>query len=152
MGEVLFYHLTSAPLEASLPELLTRSLQRGWRCVVRAGNAARLRAVDDMLWTYDDASFLPHGTAEMGHADAQPIYLTTGGENPGGASILMLVDGARVDVAEVPEYDRICLIFNGNEPDSLTNARADWLAVKGAGAKGKYWAQDDGRWIQKAET
>lgn len=152
MGEVLFYHLTNAPLERSLPELLSRSLQRGWRCVVRAGNAARLNALDEMLWTYDDTSFLPHGTAEMGQAADQPIYLTTGPENPGNASVLMLVQGARINADEIPAYERICLIFNGNEADSLSAARNDWVAVKDAGAKGKYWAQDDGRWVQKAET
>lgn len=152
MGEVLFYHLTSTPLERNLPELLGRSLQRGWRCVVRAGDAAQLPALDQMLWTFEDRSFLPHGTAEMGHAEHQPIFLTAGPENPAGATVLMLVGGARINLQEVDAYERICLIFNGAEPDALESARADWMAVKGSGAKGKYWAQDGGRWVQKAET
>ena len=46
MTEVLFYHLQRAPLERVLPELLERSLARGWRAVVRAGYPARVEALD----------------------------------------------------------------------------------------------------------
>ena len=140
-GEVLFYHLTATPLGHSLAELLSRSLARGWRVVVRAGNAARLSALDDLLWTGDDAGFLPHGTAEMGHADRQPIYLTTGAENPAGARVLMLVEGARVDPAEAPAWDRVCLIFDGRDADALQAARADWVSVREAGQEGGHWAE-----------
>ena len=51
LAEVLFYHLTGSPLEASLPELLERSLAAagGWslRCGSEAGMAgARRDALD----------------------------------------------------------------------------------------------------------
>ena len=95
MAEVLFYQLTASPLEASLPELLERSLARGWRVLLRCGSEAGMASLDELLWTYSDASFLPHGTARAGHAALQPIYLTLGDENPNGANVLMLVDGAR---------------------------------------------------------
>ena len=152
MGEVLFYQLTTAPLERSLPELLAKSLERGWKVLVRAGSAARVGALDDMLWTYDDMAFLPHGTKAMDHAAAQPVYLTDGSENPNGASILMLVDGARVDCGEVDGFDRVCLIFNGNEAEAKDAARADWKAVTEAGLTAVYWAQEDGRWVEKARA
>ena len=122
MAEVLFYHLTASPLEATLPDLLERSLARGWRVVVRLGSDATLRALDAHLWTFRDDAFLPHGGPELGHAAAQPVYLTTGDEVPNRADVLMLADGAR----------------------------ADWRAVKAADLPAKYWAQEQGRWVQKA--
>ncbi|MSU89874.1 DNA polymerase III subunit chi [Rhodobacteraceae bacterium 2CG4] len=152
MAEVLFYHLTAWPLDRSLPELLTRSLDRGWRVVVRAGSEPPLERIDEMLWSHDAQSFLPHGTAAMGHAGQQPIYLTAGPENPAGANVLMLVAGARVDPAEASRWDRVCLLFDGNDAAELEAARADWIAVRDAGLTGKYWAQDGGRWTQKAAT
>ncbi len=152
MAEVLFYHLTATPLERSLPDILSRALQRDWRVVVRAGSDAQLAAVDDMLWCYDDASFLPHGTAALGHADQQPIYLTTDAENPAQATVLMLVEGARIDPVEVSSFERTCLMFNGNAPDALEAARADWITVRDAGLPGKYWAQVEGKWVEKAAT
>ncbi len=97
MAEVLFYHLERQPLEAVLPGLLQRSLERGWRALVRVGSQERLDALNVHLWTYDDASFLPHGSAGEGFADAQPVWLTTGDDNPAGAAVCFLVDGADTD-------------------------------------------------------
>ncbi|NNU80803.1 DNA polymerase III subunit chi [Halovulum dunhuangense] len=152
MGEVLFYHLTDTSLDQNLPRLLELSLGRGWKVVVRAGSDGRLAQIDEMLWTQGKDSFLPHGTAAMGHAALQPVFLTTGRDNPAGANILMLVAGARVDPAEAGDFDRVCLIFDGNDADALTAARADWVKVRDAGLSGTYHAQEGGTWVKKAAT
>ncbi len=68
MGEVRFYHLTERPLEQVLPVMLERSLERGWRVLVRGTDAARIEALSAHLWTRGDASFLPHGTEADGDA------------------------------------------------------------------------------------
>lgn len=152
MGEVLFYHLSASPLVTALAEILTRSLDRGWRVVVRAGGQGHVAALDTALWTFRDESFLPHGTAETGHGEHQPIYLTTGQENPAGATVLILVEGARVDPAEVPGWERTVLMFDGQDEAALALARADWVAVREGGVTGKYYAQEAGRWVEKAST
>ncbi len=149
MAEVLFYHLTATPLEASLPEMLERSLARGWRVILRCGSEAGLASLDAMLWTFRDDAFLPHGSAATGHAAAQPIYLTLGEENPNGASVLMLVDGARARLDEMQGFERTCLIFDGHDERAVEVARADWRAVRAAELPAKYWAQEQGRWVQK---
>ena len=46
MTEVYFYHLQRQPLEAVLPTLLEKSLEKGWRAVVRATSDERLAALD----------------------------------------------------------------------------------------------------------
>ena len=150
MAEVLFYHLTGGSIEASLPELLERSLARGWRVVLRCGSAAGMAGIDAMLWSYRDEAFLPHGTAAAGQAEMQPVYLTLGDENPNGANVLMLADGGRATVAEMRGFERTCLIFDGRDERAVAAARADWREVKAAGLEAKYWAQEQGRWVQKA--
>jgi len=150
MAEVLFYHLTSTPIEASLPELLERALAREWRVVLRCGSEAGLATLDSMLWTYRDDAFLPHGSEAGGLGALQPVYLTLGDENPNGATVLMLVDGARATVAEMASYARTCLIFDGQDPRAVETARSDWRAVQAAALPAKYWAQEGGRWVQKA--
>lgn len=149
VAEVLFYQLTASPLEASLPELLERSLERGWRVLLRCGSEAGMAGLDARLWTYRDDAFLPHGTAAMGRPAAQPVYLTVGEENPNGADVLMLVDGARAIPAEMAGFTRACLIFDGHDERALEQARADWRTVRAAGLPAKYWAQEQGRWVQK---
>ena len=147
--EVLFYQLSGTTLDATLPDLLERSLARGWRVVVRCGSEAGRAGLDTLLWTYRDDSFLPHGTADP---DLQPIYLTLGTENPNGANVLMLVDGARATPAEMAAFERTCLLFDGRDDRAVETARADWRAVRAAALSAKYWVREAGRWVQKASS
>jgi DNA polymerase III subunit chi len=149
MAEVRFYHLTSTPLEANLPPLLERSLERGWRVLVRCGSEAGMAMLDAALWSWRDDAFLPHGTSAGGHAALQPVYLTLGDENPNGATVLMLVDGARATPEEMARFERTCLIFDGGDEQALATARDDWRAVRAAGLAAVYWAQERGRWVEK---
>ena len=48
MTEVLFYHLESRPLEQVLPQLLEKTLERGWRAVVQAGSDERAAALSQV--------------------------------------------------------------------------------------------------------
>ena len=152
MAEVFFYHLTDRPLDQALPELLEKTLERGWRALVRGTEAARLARLDTLLWTRRQEDFLPHGLAGGEHDAAQPILLTTASENTNLADILMLVDGARVDLDEVAGFTRACVMFDGHDDQQLSAAREDWKAVSDAGLTAQYWAQDDGRWVKKAES
>lgn len=145
MTELLFYHLERAPLERVLPGLLEKSLQRGWRAVVQAGSQERLEALDTTLWTYRDESFLPHGTAREGNAARQPVYLTTADDNPNGASVRFLVDGA--EAGDMSGYERAVFVFDGRDPEAVARARRQWTAARDAGLDVTYWRQNaQGRW------
>ncbi len=149
MTEVLFYHLERQPLERVLPTLLERTLERGWRAVVQCGSAERLEALDGWLWTYRDDSFLPHGTVRDGPADMQPIFLTTGDENPNGANVRFLVEGATI--LDFASYDRVVQIFDGHDAAAIALAREEWRRAKAAGCEVTYWQQaDNGRWERRA--
>jgi DNA polymerase-3 subunit chi len=147
--EVYFYHLESRTLEQVLPMLLERSLERGWRAAVQASSAERVEALNSLLWAYRDDSFLPHGTSSDGLPAAQPIYLTAEEDNPNGAAVRFLVDGATLD--DAGGYTRIVYIFDGRDEGAVAQARAAWTEAKGKGYAVSYWQQDtDGRWQQKA--
>lgn len=149
MPEALFYHLEHFPLERVLPSLLERSLERSWRAIVRAGSQERLDALDQHLWTYRDDSFLPHGAAKDGNAAAQPVYLTLGAENPNGAAVLFLVDGAPFE--DAGGFDRVVYMFDGRDEAAVADARGAWRQAKDAGLAVTYWQQDgSGRWTKKA--
>ena len=111
-----------------------------------------MAGLDAALWTYRDDAFLPHGTAAMGHAGLQPIYLTLGAENPNRADVLMLIDGARATTAEMAGYERTCLVFDGHDERAVETARADWRSVTAAALPAVYWAQQQGRWVQNAAS
>ena len=147
--EVLFYHLERQPLDKVLPSMLERVIERGWRAVVQSGSEERLEAIDLALWTYKDESFLAHGTAKDGFIDAQPIYLTTGDDNPNAAGVRFLVDGA--NAASFAGYARIVYLFDGHDGGAVANAREQWKAARGAGCAVTYWQQAvNGRWEKRA--
>ena len=150
MTEILFYHMQRQPLERVLPNLVERSLERGWQAAIQAVSEERLAALDDGLWTYADESFLPHGTDREPDAGTQPVVLTLRDLNPNGTSIRFLVEGADLP-PDAADYARICILFDGTDQDALLRAREQWRQAKAAGHAVAYWQQDeDGRWNKKA--
>ncbi len=150
MAEALFYHLTAQPLDRALPDLLERTLQRGWRAVVRGTSPERLEALDTLLWTYRDESFLPHARQGCAAPERQPIYLTTGVETPNNPDVLFLIDAADAD--SFADYTRTIVMFADDDMDAKAFARAQWKrASEQTGAT--YWKQDDnGRWTKAFES
>ena len=146
--EVWFYHLERTGLDQVLPELLEKTLARGWRAIVRAGAAERVDHLDGWLWSYRDESFLPHAPDGEAGASRQPILLTTGFDNPNKADALFLVDGA--EPGDLAGYARCLVLFDGADEQALTHARRQWSAIKGAGLPVSYWKQQARGWEKQA--
>jgi DNA polymerase-3 subunit chi len=151
VSEIRFYHLQRTRLEAALPKMLERTLERGERAVVMVGSEERVEALAAHLWTYTDRGFLPHGTAQDGFAPHQPIWLTAKDEKPNDAQVLFLADGA--ESALLAEY-RLCVeLFDGADEQAVAAARRRWAAYKTAGHALSYYQQNDsGAWEQKASA
>jgi DNA polymerase-3 subunit chi len=149
MTEILFYHLQRQPLERVLPTLLEKSLERGWRVVVQSTSPERADALDAHLWTYRDDSFLPHATWRVTDAADQPIVLAIEEDNPNGANVRFLIDNA-VLPQDCQTYERMVLLFNGDDPDALASARNTWTDCKTRGFEVTYWQADErGRWQRR---
>jgi DNA polymerase-3 subunit chi len=148
LAEIGFYHLSSMPLERSLPRLLERASTQGYRVVVRAASPDRVEHLSATLWTYGEATFLPHGTARDGNEALQPIWLTDGIENPNGASMLVLVDG--VEAEDLGSYSRCADLFDGNDAGAVEAARTRWRRAREAGHMLTYWQQTAAGWERKA--
>jgi DNA polymerase III subunit chi len=145
--EVWFYHLERTALDQALPELLDKTLQKGWRALVRTGDVQRLDHLDGWLWSYREDSFLPHGLAGEPLADRQPILLTTDTGNLNAAQALFLIDGA--EAASLDGYERCILMFDGRDETATAEARARWKVFKAAGHPVSYWRQGAERGWEK---
>jgi len=146
--EIHFYHLHRQPLERALPQLIEKCLERGWRCIVQAASDERVDALDSLLWTYRDDSFLAHGTDRETDAGENPVLLTTKTGNANGAQVRFLVDGATAD--DIASYQRAIFLFDGNDPDAVDTARDQWKEAQGEGFEVVYWQQDAaGHWQKK---
>jgi DNA polymerase-3 subunit chi len=152
LGAAYFYHLTRRSLEDTLPMLLGKSLQAGWRVAVRGTDPGRLDWLDQKLWQGPQDGFLPHGLAGGPHDADQPILLTTSTQAANDPTCLMIVEGAQITPEEVTAMQRSCVIFDGHDPDALQIARSQWKTLTAAGCSAQYWSEESGRWEKKAES
>lgn len=151
MSRVDFYHLQNQTLENVLPKLLEKAYETGKKIKIKVGNEERVEFLNSLLWTYNDQSFIPHGSKKDGFGDRQPIWLSAGEDNPNQSTMLFLVDGAKIDLGLLKNFERVFNIFDGNSETAVNQARSFWKELKTSGAEIFYWQQDDfGRWKQKA--
>ena len=150
MSRTDFYHLQSKNLEEVLPSLLNKAYTAGKKVKVKVGNELRVSFLNAHLWTYEDESFLPHGTAKDGFADLQPIFISADNDNPNEASFLFLVDGADLEGLNLEDFERIFYIFDGKNAEALNAARKFWKTLKDTESERHYWQQNDaGKWEEK---
>lgn len=148
--EYWFYHLEASTLEDVLPGLLEKVRERGWTALVKLGGASEehLAELDQYLWTFKDASFLPHGRDDQPMADDQPILLSATTDAAGGKDCVFLIDGARV--ADMFGVERAIVMINGRNSEDVKQERARWKTLSATDAKLAYFQQDNrGRWVKK---
>ena len=150
LTDFAFYHLQRQPLEAALPRLLEKSVERGWRALVKVASEERLGFLDDRLWAYSDESFLPHGSDRDPDPAEHPIFLTQGDANPNGASVLFVLENAALP-GDLSAYGRVAIMFDGADEPAVAAARGNWKNLKAAGHEVSYWQEDEGgRWSKRA--
>ena len=144
MTETLFYHLERRALDDVLPGLIEKTLERGWKALIRTESSERADAIDNLLWTYSEQTFLPHAQAGDGNPKRQPVLITVEDDNPNGANVLFLIGGAAAppwSAAEIRNLTRVVLMFDGRDADSLARARSAWKDAKAAGHDVTYWKE-----------
>jgi DNA polymerase-3 subunit chi len=151
MSRIDFYHIQKQSLEEVLPVLLAKAYDTGNRVCVKTNSEERVAYWNNYLWTYNDESFLPHGSKKDGFAAQQPILLTADSENINDATFLFLTDGAEMAPDKAAAYTRIFNLFDGNSAEALAQARTLWKTYKDADFEVYYWQQNErGKWEQKA--
>lgn len=143
--EIRFYSLLGTSLESVLPRLLQKALEKGMRAVVKCSSVERVEALNQLLWTYDSASFIPHGSAADGNPSEQPIWLTTADENPNNADVIFLVDDATADCGA---YKLCCELINERDDEALAAAHIRWKDYKQLGYKTTYWKTSPKGWAE----
>lgn len=152
MGSAYFYHLTRGPMEETLSLLLDKARQAGWRVAVRGTDPGRMAFLDEKLWLGPEDKFLPHGLAGGPHDADQPILLTTDADAANAPVCVISVDGAEVAAEEVSGLERVCILFDGNDPGAVERARTQWKMLTQGGCAAQYWSEESGRWEKKAEA
>jgi DNA polymerase III subunit chi len=147
-----FYHVvgeTPAMADAVLPLLLEKALSTGAHIHVVAPTPERAKRLDESLWTYDPASFLPHGLAEDNAAAPITVHGVQQTLPDVNQSIVLVLAGAEHALPTVlPAAQRVLYVFDSHV-NRLENARAEWKKLKANGANLTYWQQTDKGWQKK---
>ncbi|MEC9078347.1 MAG: DNA polymerase III subunit chi [Pseudomonadota bacterium] len=148
MTEISFYHLTVTSVESALPKLLERVIDSEKRALVRVESEERAGIINSILWTYDQSSFLPHGTINEGRAGSQPIWITEKHENPNKSDVLVVLDGN--ETPDLNDFERCLEVFCGTDAAAVDLAQARWRRYTDCGYTTTYWQQSsEGRWETK---
>ena len=151
MSRIDFYHLQKMSLDEVLPKLVEKAYNLKKNIKITIGNEERVEALNNLLWTFNDDKFIPHGSKKDGFSDMQPIFLSAENNNPNNAVLLFVVDDADIDIEQISSYERIFYIFDGNSEFSLNKARILWKALKNSDNQLNYWQQNSsGSWEQKS--
>ncbi len=136
-----FYHLDRSRPEQAAGPLLAKCLEKGWRVLAVSPHAQRRMTLDEVLWTYDEAAFLPHGRADDAALDParQPVLISETPDNLNHADALFLLDGTEVPV-KAP-FARCMVMFDGADEPVRALARAQFKAAKAAGLTCRYFQQ-----------
>lgn len=150
MTQIDFYHLTQSPLETALIMLLKKTLAAGKTGLILCPKPVA-SGLDDLLWSYEDDSWLPHGVDDGAGADRAKVWISTDPEsNPINAPFLFLTHG--VMPSKWDAVERAFILFDGGSEAQVDQARAQWKQISAmADVSASYFGQDDeGRWQKKA--
>jgi DNA polymerase III subunit chi len=144
--QVDFYQLAGTPPEQVIASIAEKILSADGRLIVIAEDEAYLARLDRMLWDQGPTSFLPHGLAGGSDDVRQPVLLTASPDAPNRARNLLVADGIWREAALT--FDRSFFLF---DDATLQGAREAWKSLADRdGVERRYWAQQDGKWVQKA--
>ncbi len=125
-----------------LPGLIEKTLERGWRAVIRTESSERADAIDNLLWTYNDQTFLAHAQSGDGNPRAPARADHGRGRDPNGANVLFCVGGAMPGSWDAfDDLTRVVLMFDGRDEAALARARTAWKDAKAAGHDVTYWKE-----------
>ena len=80
MQEINIYELTKTPWTKAFPKLVETISSKGNKVVVLCKNSESLQEMDNLLWTFEQLSFLPHVTENDPMIDQTPVLLVANNE------------------------------------------------------------------------
>ena len=133
--KVDFYVLSASDRRSRLTtvcRLVEKAYEQGLRVAVRTSAPAETVEVDELMWTFSDRSFVPHGVwpADPDFATATPVLISSGALPDSHRDVLVNL-GADLP-ADFATFSRVCEVVAGDE-DAKRQARLRWRGYKDAG-------------------
>ena len=133
--QVDFYTLNAADRRTRLVaacRLAEKAYEQGLAVVVRTASPSETAEVDELLWTFADGSFVPHGVwpSEPDFAAATPVLVGSGSLPQTHRDVL--INLAPDAPADFSAYARVCEVVGGDE-DGRQAGRRRWRTYRDGG-------------------
>ena len=152
MPSVNFYHLNKTNTYFALCKLLNKAIGQGQKVLVRTSSAETTEEIDEILWSYDRTSFVPHSKLGDKHTNLNPIYITNETDNPNYAKYLFIIDTSNFSVSEICKFQRTFILFTDGDKSFLNIARKLWVDLSKFDIERKYWVEGEKGWVLRNET
>lgn len=129
---VQFYHNTPDSL-ALARELVAKAHAGGRRVAVRVADADSLRKLDQMLWTAEPLSFIPHVALDHALAAETPVVIGVAGAESGQWPHADLLFNLAADIPPGHDRFRVLVEIIGQHEAEKQPARARWTEYRRAG-------------------
>ena len=157
MIPIAFYHTigdTPAALDSVLPPLLEKALKAANRILLVTPTPARQQRLDEVLWGYSEAAFLPHGKPSDPKPTLQPVLITTAEEDfathlDGRIPVLLAGAESALPAITAANPARILYMFTASTAD-VERGRTLFKQLKGQGHTMSYHQQTATGWEKKA--
>ena len=125
MGRVEFHVLAEGPPDARLRyacRLAEEYAERGSRVYLQTASTGETQRLDELLWTYNDRSFLPHEIYNGSPVSHERVRVMLGDQPPPPASQELLINLSESIPAELDAYQHIVEIVDV-DPERKRTAR-----------------------------
>lgn len=134
LPHVAFYLLNESVPDGKLHaacRLARKAVAQGYTAYIQASDAEQARRLDDLLWTFDQGSFIPH---RLDGDDANPAPVTIGCEPPATEPPDVLIALGRSLPDHFHVYQRIAEVVDGT-PEDKELARERYKAYREQGCE-----------------
>lgn len=135
-----FFEVTAPSWEVEACARIARAWEKGDRLYVWAASQAEAARWDELLWTFREDSFVPHGLWQGEEACDEPVAVGWRAANPNGARWLVVAGGqtpAEVTAA-ASSFARIMDFVPKRDKAATDAARARYKALQQAGIEPAY--------------
>ncbi len=123
MSQVNFYILNTVSIEQFTCQLVEKVFQKGHEIHIFTKDSQQTERLDQLLWTYDEQSFLPHVAATENNTDLQrdtPVTISHHAEHALTSDVLI---NLRAEIpAFYPQFNRVAELVSA-DPQQRQTAR-----------------------------
>jgi DNA polymerase III subunit chi len=115
IGQVSLYKTISG-IERVACILSEKCYLKNLRTVIIVPSTMQKETLNNMLWTYKQKSFIPHGSDNDPLSEKQPIFITEQFQNPNLANNLILINPLLDKlISKFKDFEKIIIIYDNQE-------------------------------------